>query len=354
MPRRTATLLASVIVLVVLLGVTALIPVPYAEMGPGPTVNTLGKDGKTEVLQISGHRTYPTSGNLNMTTVQVTGQDYRMDLFEAVRGWLQTDADVVPKKVLYPSNLSTKEINQQNAEEFQDSQESAKTAALKELGIPVGTQIIVKSVVNGEPADGKLNAGDAIVAVDGHKVTETSQVAAYITKHKPGGAVRFTIRPDGAEKKDAPEKTVSVKTAKAPDGGRAIVGITPGESHTYPFDINIKLADVGGPSAGLMFSLGLIDKLQPTNLTGGKFIAGTGTIDDNGTVGEIGGITMKIIAARRAGAQYFLTPAGNCAAAADAKPDGLTLVKVGTLDNAMTALKAIRSGDAGALTQCQK
>ncbi|MFC9470202.1 S16 family serine protease, partial [Streptomyces coelicoflavus] len=132
----------------------------------------------------------------------------------------------------------------------------------------------------------------------------------------------------------------------------SLLSISAGTDHTFPFEIDIKLADVGGPSAGLMFALGIYDKLTPGDLTGGKFVAGTGTIDDNGKVGPIGGIGMKTIGAHDKGARYFLTPADNCAAAAEDTPDGLTLVKVDTIDDALGALKDIRSGKTADLPKC--
>ncbi|MEU7026904.1 PDZ domain-containing protein [Streptomyces sp. NPDC046275] len=361
MPRRTATMLASTLVLITLLCVGVLIPVPYAEMSPGPTVNTLGEARGEPVLQISGHQTYPTSGNLNMTTVRVTGADYRMNAVEAVYGWLAHDSVVVPHDTLYPDGKTEEESSQENAEEFSQSQESAKVAALKELDIPVTTRVVVATVVKGTPAEGKLHAGDVIRAVDGTPVKEPGDVAEQVTKRKPGQDVVFTIVPAkaaaAAEKahKDATEtERVVIRTVKSGEGDRAIVGIQAGTDHVFPFTIDIKLADVGGPSAGLMFALGIVDKLTPGQLTGGKFIAGTGTIDDKGEVGPIGGIEMKLVGARRAGAQYFLTPADNCAAAASDTPAGLTLIKVDTIDDATKSLEKLRNGDTASLPSCSK
>ena len=356
-------MLASTLMLIALLCAGVLIPVPYAEMSPGPTVNTLGEHDGEPVLQISGRKTYKADGNLNMTTVRVTSADYRMNLVEAVYGWLAHDNKVVPHDTLYPDGKTEEESTQENAEEFSQSQESAKVAALKELDVPVSSWVIVSTVVKDSPAEGKLHAGDVIKAVDGKAVKEPGDVAELVTKHEPGQDVVFTIVPakeqaaaEKANKTATKTQDVAIKTATSDDTGekRAIVGISAGTDHTFPFTIDIKLADVGGPSAGLMFALGIYDKLTPGSLTGGTFVAGTGTIDDDGKVGPIGGIEMKTVGARSQGAQYFLTPKDNCKAAAKDTPAGLRLVKVDTIDDALAALKDIRSGDTADLPKCTK
>ncbi|WP_149547541.1 YlbL family protein [Streptomyces marokkonensis] len=361
MPRRTATMLASTLMLIALLCAGVFIPVPYSEMSPGPTVNTLGEHDGEPVLQIDGRKTYATDGHLNMTTVRVTSADYRMNLVEAVYGWLAHDNKVVPHDTLYPNGKTEEQSTQENAEEFSQSQESAKVAALKELDVPVKSWVIVSTVVKGSPSEGKLHAGDVIKAVDGRAVKEPADVAELVTEHRPGEDVVFTVVP--AKEQAAAEKEkrtatktekVTITTAASDDAGekRAIVGISAGTDHTFPFSIDIRLADVGGPSAGLMFALGIYDKLTPGSLTGGAFVAGTGTIDDNGKVGPIGGIEMKTVGARGKGAEYFLTPADNCASAARDVPEGLTLVKVNTIDDALGALEDIRSGDTADLPKC--
>ncbi|MEV7419832.1 PDZ domain-containing protein [Streptomyces sp. NPDC089919] len=359
MPRRTATMLASTLMLFALLCAGVFIKVPYSEMSPGPTVNTLGDSGGEAVLQISGHKTYPTTGHLNMTTVRVTGADYDMNLVEAVYGWLAHDNIVVPHENLYPDGKTDEQSTQENAEEFSQSQESAKVAALRELNIPVSQRVVVASVVKDSPAEGRLHAGDVIRSVDGTPVKQPGDVATLVTKHKPGEKVEFVVVPakeaaaaEKARREPVGTEKVTVVAGKAPDDGHAIVGIRAGTDHTFPFTVDIKLSDVGGPSAGLMFALGIVDKLTPQDLTGGKFIAGTGTIDDDGKVGPIGGIQMKTIGARKAGARYFLTPAENCAAAAKDTPDGLTLVKVATIDDAVKALQKISKGDTAGLPAC--
>lgn len=354
-------MLASTLMLIALLCAGVLIPVPYAEMSPGPTVNTLAEHDGEPVLQIEGHKTYPTTGHLNMTTVRVTSADYKMNLVEAVYGWLAHDNKVVPHDTLYPDGKTEEESTQENAEEFSQSQESAKVAALKELGISVRSWVVVSTVVKDSPAEGALHAGDVIRSVDGTTVKEPADVAELVTKHKPGEDVVFTIVPAkeqaAAEKENRSAtvtKDVRITTATSDDTGekRAIVGISAGTDHTFPFPIDIKLADVGGPSAGLMFALGIYDKLTPGSLTGGHFVAGTGTIGDDGDVGPIGGIEMKTVGARNKGAEFFLTPADNCASAAEDTPDGLTLVKVNTIDDALGALKDIRADNTADLPKC--
>ncbi|MFF3602234.1 YlbL family protein [Streptomyces sp. NPDC002463] len=361
MPRRTATMLASTLVLICLLIAGVLIPVPYAEMSPGPTVNTLGEVKGEPVLQISGRKTYPTDGHLNMTTVRVTSADYKMNAVEAVYGWLAHDNVVVPHDTLYPDGKTEEQSSQENAEEFSQSQESAKVAALKELGIPVVARVVVATVVKGAPAEGKLHAGDVIKAVDGVPVKEQADVAKQVTKRKPGQDVEFTIVPakeaaaaEKAHKEPTVTRKVVIRTTTSEEGDRAVVGIQAGTDHVFPFTIDIKLADVGGPSAGLMFALGIVDKLTPESLTDGRFIAGTGTIDDKGQVGPIGGIEMKLVGARNAGAEYFLTPADNCESAAADTPAGLTLIKVNTIDDATKSLEKIRKGDVKSLPSCSK
>lgn len=354
-------MLASILIFIALICVGVVLPVPYAEMSPGPTFNTLGDADGDPVLQISGRKTYPTSGHLNMTTVRVTGADYNMNLVEAVYGWLAHDSVIVPHDTLYPDGKTEEQSTQENAEEFSQSQESAKVAALKELDIPVTSRVVVSTVVKGGAAEGKLHAGDVIKSVDGTAVKNPADVAELVSKRDAGEDVTFTVVP--AERAAAAEKAgkepegtqdVTLTTREAEDDGRAIVGIQAGTDHTFPFEIDINLADVGGPSAGLMFSLGIVDKLTPGQLTGGKFVAGTGTIDDDGTVGPIGGINMKLVGARNAGARYFLTPDENCAAAAADIPSGLTLVRVKTIDDAKKSLDKIRTGDTAALPSCSK
>lgn len=345
--RRMTTMVVSAALLVALVAIATLMPVPYVALLPGPTADTLGSVEGKKLIEIEGVRTFTPKGHLNLTTVNVRGgPGQRFDLVTAFRGWLDPTVAVVPEETVYPPGSTAEQVKQRNAEEMELSQQSATTAALRELGYEVTTRIAVRAVVEGAPALGKLKAGDTIVAVDGTKITTPEQVGELIRAHKPGDEVAVTVERDGRQ------TTVSVPTrASDEDPSAAVIGIIPEEVAKYPFKVTIQLEDVGGPSAGLMFALGIVDMLNREDVTGGAFVAGTGTIDDAGNVGAIGGIQQKLAAAREAGASVFLTPAGNCSDAAAAVPDGLRLVRVENLDGALTALDALRTG-AGAVPSC--
>lgn len=348
MTRRSATLTASAVLVVVLAAVATLLPVPYVVLAPGPTTNTLGAVGKTALIRIAGRPTYPTKGHLDLTTVAVIGGPSRhMDLVTALRGWLDGNRAVVPQETVYPKGRTVKQIEQEGVDDMKASESSATTAALRQLGIPVTSKLVVARLATPSPARGKLVAGDQILDVDGISAQESpTRLRDLIGKHKVGDTVRLTVLRKGKR------LTASVVTAKAPEDGRPVIGILTEVDPDYAFTIDISLKDVGGPSAGLMFALGIVDKLTPGALNGGAFIAGTGTIDGQGKVGPIGGIPQKMAAAKEAGATVFLVPAGNCAEALGAAPKGLKLVKATTLDTAVRALDALRAGRTKALPAC--
>ncbi|WP_219463247.1 YlbL family protein [Nonomuraea rhizosphaerae] len=338
MSRRALTLLvAGFLVLGFGIG-GALMRVPYVVLSPGPTENTIGEVEKKPVITISGRETYPTTGALSLVTVAYQGgPGSKIDLLTALRGWVDPTVAVVPEETIFPRSRTPKQVEEENTVEMTNSQDFATAAALTELKIPFGKVVSVASTEKGKPADGKLRKGDEISAVDGKPVTDFESVSDAVTAHKPGENVTFTVV-RGKDKTDVTVGTVVGGT------GKTAVGVSMQESYKFPFKVEINVGDVGGPSAGLMFSLGILDKLTPGEITGGKAIAGTGTIDPSGEVGPIGGIAQKMVGARKSGATVFLTPAGNCAEAVKAVPEGLRLVKAETLHEAVTALDALRTG----------
>jgi PDZ domain-containing protein len=332
--RRTWTVVAAGLLALALGVLGATLPVPMVAIGPGPTYDTLGEVDGTQVVTVQGLPVFPTSGHLNMTTVAVTD---RLTLFAVLQLWAAQERQVVPRDQVFPPEKSDQQVQRENSEQFAVSEANAEVAALAELGIP--TRAVVGELVPDSPATGVLQVGDEIVAVAGRPVDTPLAVSEALSGTTPGQSVTISYRRDG-EIREA-----DVVLGASPDRPQGLLGIRPGiEPRTG--DIMISLGDIGGPSAGLMFALAVVDKLTPGALTGGRFVAGTGTITQDGRVGPIGGIPFKMRAARDAGATAFLVPADNCAEAAANAPDGLQLLRVATLDGAVAGLDAVRAEQA--------
>jgi PDZ domain-containing protein len=337
MSRRTVTLLIAGIGVVVAALVAAFVPVPYVILSPGPTLNTLGRTSSGPLITISGHRTYQTSGHLNLVTVSfLGGPGDGFNVFTALRAWLTPNTAVVPESELFPSGQTQQEVVRQDTLQMVNSQQTAQAAALCTLGIHFNTVDTIIHTEKGMPAADVLRKGDVITAVNGVPVSCHRDTSSLIRAHPAGTPVDLTITRNG--------RTQHVTTKTVNVAGHSVIGVIVQERFKFPFKIKIKVGSIGGPSAGLMFALGIVDKLTAGSLTGGKFVAGTGEISANGAVSPIGGIQQKMAAARAAGATYFLTPASNCADARGAVPAGLHLAKVSTLRQALSDLTAIRSG----------
>jgi Lon-like protease len=337
MSRRVLTLITGAVLLLALIVGGSQLPVPYAELGPGPTLDTLGVDQTgQEIIQLTGRAEDKTSGHLNLTTVSVRD---RLDLLGALRGWLDPERAVVPREEIFPPGQTAQQTDEKNTRDFVTSQNSAELAALAHLKL---TKVVISQVAADSPSHGKLAEKDVIVAVQGTKVGDVVELGRVLGATKPGTTVTVTYLRAGKT------GSTQITTTEGKDENgktRAVLGVGVTLASTAPFKVKIGLDDrIGGPSAGLMFALGILEKIGPEDLTGGRFVAGTGTIDVSGEVGPIGGIPLKLIAAKDKGATAFLVPAANCAEASRRPPAGLTLIKVDSLDSALGALAALRDG----------
>jgi PDZ domain-containing protein len=350
--RRRITLGVALVVLAGLIAVAGVLRVPYVIFLPGPVTNTLGQVPSNllpagakdrPVISITGRATQPTNGRLYLTTVdQLPGDcDAYPTLWQAVSSWFDKTQTVYPHQLVCPPHQSALSVRQQNAQQMAQSQTDAVTAALFELGAtPTSQHVSVGSVTAGLPAAKVLLPADVITAVSGTPVTTVAQLRAVLAAHPVGSALQLTIT--RADK----SRTVTVKTVAGADN-KPILGIAADRVATFAgvhVKIGIDPTIIGGPSAGTALALGIIDKLTPGGLTGGRTIAGTGTVDGYGVVGPIGGIGQKIAAAVQAGATVFFAPATECADAVAAAPSSLTLIKVDTLHTIVAALKAIKAG----------
>ncbi len=335
--RRVRTLIVSGVLFVVLFLLALLMPVPYVILVPGPTYNTLGRDpyGKDAVVVLTGKTARPTSGHLNMTTVRI--QDEHVTAASALLAWLKGDQMVLPKSALTPPGTTDQEQQKRDAADFAGSQDNATAAALCELGYPSAFGVL--SVLPDGPSHGVLHTGDAFVSVDGRAADSSAKLQAITRSLTPGQTVPVVVKRAG---KDVTVQVTVGKPTQGQKGARLGVGVD--TTCLAPFDVKINLEDVGGPSAGLMFALAIVDKAGTRDLTAGRYIAGTGEIDSAGTVQPIGGIQLKMIAARRAGASVFLAPADNCGDVRKDTPGGLKVVKVSSLHGAVQDLLDLQAG----------
>ena len=350
MNRRSLSSIVACVLLVGLFVVAAMMPVPYVTMSPGPTVDVLAERKGEEIVQIDGQRTYETDGRLELTTVSVTSPGQPLTLVEAMAAWFDQTRAVYPRDAIYPPDQSVEEVERENSVQMVSSQDTAVAAALTELGYELEGVVEVLGVTQGAPADGKLQVRDKILRVNGVKITDAESVAKAVQRTGVGGTATFRIRRDGKL------RTVELKTQAAEDDpGRAIVGVVIGQGFDFPFDVSVNISDrIGGPSAGLIFSLAVYDKLTPGSLVEEVDVAGTGTITAKGVVGPIGGIQQKIVAAADNGADLFLVPPGNCEAALEAEIDEeeITLVRARTLHSAVESITAYTEGATDDLPSC--
>jgi Lon-like protease len=334
--RRTLTLLLAGVLAGLLTAGATVTPVPYVAYQPGPTFDTLGDVGGTPVIAVEGRETFPTDGQLDLTTISVRSQ---LTLADALQGWFDQDRTVVPREFVFPPGETDAEVRRRNEERKLESENTATIAALRQLEVPFELSVAVQRVEPDLPADGLLHAGDVLTSVDGRPIGGSAELRDLVSAREPGSEVRIGYERDGE-----PAEAVITTTSPGTGEQRSIIGVLLVEQPQYPFTITITLQDVGGPSAGLMFALGIVDKLGPESITGGRYIAGTGEITGDGTVGPIGGIQQKLVAAREKGAEVFLVPEGNCAAARERAPDGLRLLRVTSLKDALDGLALLDQG----------
>ncbi len=323
--RQRVTAVVGVLALIGLVFALNFYRLPVVALSPGPMEDVLAR------LKIEGTRVYDSEGKLYLTSV---GIDDNVRFYEALLDMANRDVQLVPRADLYPDQEDSAEIDRENAVLMDRSKETATVVALRQVGYdikPSGVEVI--QVVSGAPADGRLEAGDKILAADGHAVTSIDEVRRVIGGHRPGEQVAFRVD------RDRTRKDVAVPVQLADNQPR--VGILLRDLFPeLPVKVSIQTQNnIGGPSAGLIFTLSIIDKLTPGDLTAGRRIAGTGEIALDGSVLPVGGVAEKLIAVHRLGVRTFLIPAGNCDSVRGQVPDGLRLVKVSKIEDALAFLR---------------
>ena len=341
-PRKNGWALAGgpIIVVAVLLYFANMITLPYVELAPG------GADAINQLVSVPKDKSYPPRGSFLLTTVSLRTSVHPTDM---IQDWLDRDIEMIPKKDLLGGS-SQQDYNQTAIQDMAESKQAAAVVALRALGYPVtehGSGALVTGVAEGSPADGVLEPGDAITSIDGTQTPLSSDAVAILQTHKFGDSVTATItRANNANVTKTltlGSRSDNTCTKKADTGAGPCLGVLLGTKQhkfDFPFDVKIDTAGIGGPSAGLAFTLALIDELTPGELTGGVKVAVTGTIDVTGKVGEVGGVVQKTAAVRKSGAKLFLVPPPEYNDAATHAGKDLKVIKVATLQEALAALAA--------------
>ena len=316
----------------------ALIAVGAAWLYPADSYVLLPDSAKplAPLVKVQGEKAHP-PGEIMYVDVIVRQASVLEDLLSFTR---PDGADLVPKSAIVPPGSNYQERRRQNLRQMDRSQKIAAAVALRELGYKVVAKpegALIVDVAPGSPADGKIEATEVIVGVDGKPVKTPQDLRRLIAKHKPGETVKLSVRAGGAT------RNVEVGTIESPaDKGRPLIGVQVEQNAeiSLPINVDIDLGGVGGPSAGLAFALDIAEELRG-NVDRGLKVAATGEIELDGRVGPIGGVKQKVIGARRSGADVFLVPAGDNAAEARRHAGDLRVIPVESFRQALRALATL-------------
>lgn len=351
MSRRSAASLLTLALLVALAVVALRQPVPWVLFSPGPTVNVLGEYEGKPIVDVEGRPSYRDDGGLRLVTVVPGGgPGNRLNLLSAITGWVDPDVAVLPYDSVYQPDETQSSIRQEGQQQMVSSQDNAIAAALRALDIDFETAVGVRSVAEGGASDGKLEVGDVVRRVDGRAVSTTASLIAAVSSQQPGSVLSLEVGRDG--------RTEQVRVTTRPatdDKSKSRINVEIAPTYDFPFDIDLNLnKNIGGPSAGMLFALGIYDVLTKGSMTDGRTIAGSGEIDPEGNVLPIGGIAQKLAGAERDGVELFLVAADNCAEAERAEFDReqIRLVKVTTLDDAIEGIEAWAADPKAELEGC--
>lgn len=335
------------------------LPLPYVIVEPGAPTNTFGNVGDVTgttsqakgkaVLEIIGKKNFPTTGKLNLTSIWVTNPNSHIQGFELIRAWVDGERSVQPREVFYPKGEDPEVVNKESIADMKNSQLAAQIASFTYLRIPYTEKLLVHDFTKDSPNKNQLMKNDVLISFGGTEITSSTQLRKLI---ESSNSSQVQVEVERSGKRIKLPVTLTKTHVKSGVSGKNQsknkIGVLINEKYNFPYQVKIRLKDVGGPSAGLIFTLSIIDKLTAEDLVRGRNIAGTGTIAPDGKVGPIGGIEEKLIGAAREGATLFLAPSLNCPDIRH-KPKGLRVVPV---DNLKEAIAALRERDLERLPMC--
>jgi Lon-like protease len=339
-PESRRSVAGTSLLVIFSLGLVALsfFDAPYVIERPGPVVNVLGEYQDQLVIDVVDAKTYPTEGELGLLSVSIVGSPEQTPSWpELFFAWLDPAQAIAPIEQFYPKTKTVEQVDAESTAMMEESQQDSVAVALQKLGYEIPSNIYISEVSKNKPSSGKLVAGDFVKAINGVAPTSIDNLRAMIGEYDSKTPLKVTVE---REKKTLVYEVTPIKN----DEGNYVLGIFVGTKYDFPVKVKLQVSDIGGPSGGMMFALGIYDRLTPGALTGGKNIAGTGTVNSLGEIGSIGGIRQKMYGAERSGATHFLAPVGNCSEVVGHIPTGLTVISVRTFDEALVAVEAIANG----------
>jgi PDZ domain-containing protein len=315
---------------------TLLAPIPFVFFKPGVPDNVAGK-----IISIKDAKTYPINGKLFITSILVTNPDSPVFGAETLVNWAIGPHVVLPKESVYPPIKPAQKIERDSRNEMESSKVTSTAAALRYLGYDFDEVYYVSDIRDYSDAVKKLKIGDVITEIDGKEINQIEEIRTSYAKKSIGDSLLITVERKDKNGKVTPVTTqvILVENLDIEEKERPAIGILVGTSARFPIDVDFNLPGVGGPSAGLIFAVGIVEKLTEEDLVRGRKIAGTGTITASGKVGGIGGIEEKMVGASRIGATIFIAPRENCPDI-EHVPKGLKVIPVSTLSEAIEALRA--------------
>jgi PDZ domain-containing protein len=323
----------------------ALLPTGYVIERPGQVFNVMGEVSGQPVISSSDLPTFESESRFDVTTVSLVGnRSSTPSWLQVFLAWADSEQKVLPIDDVYPEDRTAEEIRAESTALMEISQQDAIAAALTQLGYQVPRSLYVASVLEGTPSSKILIAGDIVVSAGGKEVSAFEQLREQI-QATGGSEIEIVVLRDGEEKafQIVPELRDELW----------VIGAMISYTYTFPVDIELQLGDVGGPSGGLMFTLGILDSLTEGSLAGNNHVSGTGTITSSGEVGPIGGVELKMVSASKSGADLFLLPSANCQEAIGQVPEGLAVVEVRDLAEALAAIEQLKSGTTFPALSCK-
>ena len=324
------------LVLFIVTSSAALIPTDYYFMSPGPPYQWEIEYGDID--------NYLFEGNLFQLTVR------RDEANALIYAWslVNESYDLYPREVILPDGVSPKELTEISIQNMRTSENVAIAVALQNLGYEIDTKgdgVSVVGLLDDSPVKDKLKKGDLLNSINNIEIFSATEFIATLRTYSIGETVSIGLlrEVDGVKEQMYIETTLIEHVEYKGEPMVGFLATTVNERFDFPFEIDIKTGNVGGPSAGLMMALNVYNNLIPEDITNSMIVAGTGTIEIDGSVGPVGGIKQKIIAAKRAGAELILVPVANFEEAKPLETDKTSIVAVDSFDEALSVISQYSS-----------